>query len=96
MASTTLPTIEPPAADSLPIASWQHASQSGQFRVKIDLIRRIGRRNAIPAITLAYQTGRANGLFGLGWSLSIPVIVRGNGRYLPRYRDSGPDTDVYS
>lgn len=62
----------------------------------IDLVRDAGRRDAVPDATLAYETGGSNSIFGLGWSLKLAAISRGNGRHLPRYRDSGPDSDTFS
>lgn len=98
MAPATLPTITPPATDGWPspTAVWNHTGQSGQFQVRIDLIRGTGRAGAVPDVTLAYQMGGANDVFGRGWSLNTPAIVRGNGRHLPRYRDYGPDADAFS
>jgi RHS repeat-associated protein len=98
MTRSALPGIEPPTTDQLPAptAVWLHAGQSGQFQVGVDLVRGAGRRAALPEITLAYRSGGANDAFGLGWSLNTPAIVRGNGRHLPRYRDSGPESDAFS
>jgi RHS repeat-associated protein len=79
-----------------PTAVWQHAGQSGQFQVRVDLVRGFGRRAALPEITLAYRSGGANDVFGLGWTLNTSAIVRGNSRHLPRYRDTGPESDAFS
>lgn len=98
MAASALPRIEQSTADSMPAAAvaWQHSGRSGQFAVRVDLVRGAGRRGAVPEVVLGYESGAGNGVFGLGWSLSLPAIVRGNGRQLPRYRDSGPEADPYS
>ena len=98
MTRSALPGIEPTTTDRLPAptAVWQHAGQSGQFQVRVDLVRGAGRRAALPEITLAYRSGGANDVFGLGWSLNTPAIIRGNGRHLPRYRDTGPESDAFS
>lgn len=98
MTRSALPGIEPPATDRLPspTAIWQHAGQSGQFQVRVDLVRGAGRRAALPEITLAYRSGGVNEVFGLGWSLNIPAIIRGDERHLPRYRDTGPESDAFS
>ncbi|MBK9949295.1 MAG: hypothetical protein IPP12_19230 [Nitrospira sp.] len=98
MAQSSLPGIQPPALDGWPspVVTWQHSGQSGHFQVQIDLIRGIGRAGAVPNLALRYESGDANGPCGLGWSLSIPSITRGNGRHLPRYRDAGPETDTFA
>src|SRR5215208_6128036 len=98
MPRSVLPNIEMPNIEGWPspIAVWQHAGQSGQFQVHIDLVRGAGRRDAVPDATLAYETGGSNSIFGLGWSLKLAAISRGNGRHLPRYRDSSPDSDTFS
>ncbi len=98
MATSSLPGINTPTAEQwpAPVAVWEHTGQSGQFRVRLDLIRGTGRAGAIPDFTLAYQTGNQNGIFGLGWSLNIPSFSRGDGRNLPRYRDAGPSADKFS
>jgi RHS repeat-associated protein len=46
-----------------------------------------------PSLSLAYDSGRGNGLFGLGWGVAIPSIRRKTDKGLPRYRDDrDPDT----
>jgi RHS repeat-associated protein len=47
-----------------------------------------GRRGFQPKLDLGYSTGNGNGLFGLGWSLSVPSVVRKTDLGVPRY-----DTD---
>ena len=98
MTKPTLPEIKVPSPDEWPasVASWQHTGQSGQFQVNVDLVRGAGRAGAIPGITLSYQTGRTNGIFGLGWSLNIPAFHRGDGRSHPRYHDAGPEADKFT
>src|SRR5829696_2568859 len=96
--ASSLPGISTPSAEQwpAPVAVWEHTGQSGQFRVRVDLIRGTGRAGAMPDVSLAYQTGNQNSIFGLGWSLNIPSFSRGDGRNLPRYRDAGPDADKFS
>jgi hypothetical protein len=38
--------------------------------------------------TLQYNSGSGNGVFGLGWSLSLPAIQRRTDKQLPLYRDA--------
>src|SRR6266536_2841674 len=51
-------------------------------------------REAGPALSLDYNSGAGNGVFGLGWSLSLPSIKRKTEGELPRYLDS--DTFIFS
>jgi len=37
--------------------------------------------------SLCLQRGNGNGSFGLGWSLSIPCVIRKTSKGIPRYRD---------
>jgi RHS repeat-associated protein len=46
------------------------------------------------SLNIAYNSGGGNGLFGMGWSLSIPSIHRKTEKELPRYFDSA-DSDTY-
>jgi RHS repeat-associated protein len=51
-------------------------------------------RGVEPALSLQYSSGGGNSIFGLGWSLSLPQIVRKTSKGLPRYADgSGPDSE---
>jgi Salmonella virulence plasmid 65kDa B protein len=54
-----------------------------------------GRGGIEPNISLTYDSGNGNGLFGLGWSLSLPSINRKSDKGIPRYRDS-EDSDVFT
>jgi hypothetical protein len=49
---------------------------------------------ASPALTLNYNSGAGNGVFGLGWTLSLPSIKRKTDKELPKYIDS--DTYLFS
>ena len=50
-----------------------------------------GREGFGPKLSLQYSTGNGNGIFGLGWNLSIPRITRKTEKGLPSYTDN----DVY-
>ncbi len=45
------------------------------------------RNDFYPKLTLQYCTGNGNGLFGLGWQLSLPRITRKTEKGLPTYTD---------
>ncbi|PIE70712.1 MAG: insecticidal toxin complex protein [Deltaproteobacteria bacterium] len=47
-----------------------------------------------PALNLTYNSGAGNGIFGLGWNLSLASIKRKTDKKLPRYLDSD-DTDIF-
>ena len=44
-------------------------------------------RGASPALSLSYNSGAGNGVFGLGWALSLPSIKRKTDKELPQYLD---------
>jgi RHS repeat-associated protein len=47
-----------------------------------------------PKLSIDYDSGSGNGVFGLGWKLSLPVIARKTDKGLPRYLDNS-DSDVF-
>lgn len=47
-----------------------------------------------PQLSLAYDSGAGNGMFGLGWNLSLPSITRKTDKGLPRYWDT-EESDVF-
>jgi hypothetical protein len=51
-------------------------------------------RDASPALNLNYSSDAGNGVFGLGWKLSLPSIKRKSEKELPKYIDS--DTYLFS
>src|SRR6266699_5255273 len=53
-----------------------------------------GRSGFGPQLSLSYDSGTGNGLFGLGWNLSLPAITRKTDKGLPRYQDA-TDSDVF-
>jgi hypothetical protein len=46
-----------------------------------------GRNKLQPDLSPVYSTGQGNGLFGLGWALSIPGISRDTRSGIPTYFD---------
>jgi len=51
-------------------------------------------RGASPALSLSYNSGAGNSIFGLGWSLSLGSIKRKSDKGLPQYSD-GIDSDTF-
>ena len=51
-------------------------------------------RGATPALSLSYDSGAGNSIFGLGWQLSLPAITRKTDKELPQYLDS-IDSDTF-
>ncbi|CAG0941447.1 partial Toxin subunit YenB, partial [Candidatus Brocadiaceae bacterium] len=51
-------------------------------------------RGVTPALNLAYNSGAGNGVFGLGWALSLPSIKRKTAKKLPQYLDD-VDSDIF-
>jgi len=48
-----------------------------------------------PQLSLSYDSGAGNGMFGLGWNLSLPSITRKTDKGLPRYWDA-EESDVFT
>jgi RHS repeat-associated protein len=55
-----------------------------------------GRSGFAPSLSLQYDSGAGNGIFGIGWSLSLPEITRRTDRGIPQYRENRGDTFVLS
>ncbi|NSL86281.1 insecticidal toxin complex protein [Chitinophaga sp. Mgbs1] len=51
-------------------------------------------RGAAPGLSLTYNSGEGNGIFGMGWALALPRISRKTDKKIPEYRDA-TDSDVY-
>ncbi|MDZ7961970.1 MAG: SpvB/TcaC N-terminal domain-containing protein [Aulosira sp. DedQUE10] len=58
---------------------------TGNFTIPIALPP--GRNGFQSQINLVYSTGNGNSVFGLGWSLSIPGVMRKTSEGIPRYDD---------
>ena len=56
---------------------------TGNFSIPIAIFP--GREGFGPQLALQYSSGNGNGLFGLGWQLSIPRITRKTEKGLPLY-----------
>jgi hypothetical protein len=53
-----------------------------------------GRSGFGPQLSLSYDSGAGNGVFGLGWNLSLPAITRKTDKGLPQYWDA-EESDVF-
>ena len=51
-------------------------------------------RGITPALSLSYNSGSGNGIFGLGWNLSLASIKRKTDKQIPQYFDA-IDSDVF-
>ncbi|MFN8397774.1 MAG: SpvB/TcaC N-terminal domain-containing protein [Bacteroidia bacterium] len=61
---------------------------TGTASLAIPLPESPGRASMQPGLGLHYDSGNGNGPFGLGWSLSLPIIQRRTSQGLPRYDDN--------
>ena len=53
-----------------------------------------GRAGYGPQLSLSYNSGSGNGIFGLGWGLALPQITRKTDKGLPQYLDC-TESDVF-
>lgn len=51
-------------------------------------------RGSTPSLNLSYSSGAGNGVFGLGWNLSLASIKRKTDKKLPQYFDA-IDSDIF-
>jgi RHS repeat-associated protein len=69
-------------------------SVRGTASIAIPVAASPGRSGFGPDLTLTYDSGGGNGPFGLGWSLSLPVVTRKTDKGVPRYADAD-ESDVF-
>ena len=67
---------------------------TGTANMSVPIAVSAGRSGFGPELTLSYDSGAGNGVFGFGWSLGSPQIARKTDRGLPRYDDAG-ESDVF-
>jgi hypothetical protein len=68
------------------------ATGAGSLRVAIPVSQ--SRAGFGPDLSLDYDSGNGNGIFGLGWKLSLPSITRQTDKGLPRYLDR-EESDIF-
>ena len=67
---------------------------TGTGSLSVPLALSPGRSGFGPQLSLSYDSGAGNGLFGFGWNLSAPSIARKTDKGLPHYLDR-EDSDVF-
>jgi RHS repeat-associated protein len=67
---------------------------NGSASLSVPLFTTPSRSNFYPQLGISYDSGSGNGIFGLGWKLSIPSITRKTDKGLPQYRDQ-EDSDIF-
>src|SRR6266542_990014 len=67
---------------------------TGTASLSVPIFTTPGRSGFFPQLSLSYDSGGGNGPFGLGWSLSLPSIIRKTEKGLPKYLDS-EDSDTF-
>ena len=67
---------------------------TGTGSLSVALALSPGRSGFGPKLSLEYDSGSGNGVFGFGWKLSLPSITRRTDKGLPQYRD-GVESDIF-
>jgi len=66
---------------------------TGTGSMSVPIATSPGRSGFGPQLSLSYDSGAGNGMFGLGWNLSLPSITRKTDKGLPRYWDAYWDAE---
>ena len=67
---------------------------TGTGSLSVPLAVSPGRSAFGPKLSLGYDSGSGNGVFGVGWTLSMPSITRRTDKGIPQYRDS-VESDIF-
>ncbi|MCP3670691.1 MAG: toxin, partial [Gammaproteobacteria bacterium] len=67
---------------------------TGTGSMSVPIATSPGRAGFGPQLSLSYNSGSGNSVFGFGWNLSIPAITRKTDKGLPRYLDAD-ESDVF-
>jgi RHS repeat-associated protein len=95
--------FSPPPAVSLPKGGGAIQGMGEKFAanpvtgtgsMSVPIATSPGRSGFSPQLSAAYDSGAGNGMFGLGWNLSVPSITRKTDKGLPRYWDF-EESDVF-
>ncbi|MFZ3573375.1 SpvB/TcaC N-terminal domain-containing protein [Streptomyces sp. BH097] len=71
------------------------APATGTGTLSVPVATSPGRSGFGPQLSLSYDSGTGNGLFGFGWRLSASAITRRTDRGVPRYHDVHPESDDF-
>jgi RHS repeat-associated protein len=74
--------------------TFQVNSANGTASFSIPLPLSKSRSDFGPALSLGYDSGAGNGVFGLGWGLHFPNIKRRIDKRIPQYNDAS-ESDVF-
>ncbi len=66
---------------------------TGTGSLSVPLALTPGRSGFGPQLSVDYDSSAGNGIFGMGWSLSLPSITRRTDKGIPQYLDSLPYRD---
>ncbi|MHB0953991.1 MAG: SpvB/TcaC N-terminal domain-containing protein [Allorhizobium sp.] len=66
---------------------------TGTASMTLPIVVSPGRSGPTPQLALSYDSGSGNGVFGFGWTLSLPAISRKTAKGLPLYRDAEESDD---
>ncbi|MEG3918508.1 SpvB/TcaC N-terminal domain-containing protein [Microcoleus sp. T3_A4] len=67
---------------------------TGTGSMSVPIVTSPGRSGFGPQLSLSYDSGAGNGIFGFGWNLSLPSITRKTDKGLPRYQDL-EESDIF-
>ena len=67
---------------------------TGTGLLSIPIATSPGRSGFGPQLSLSYDSGAGNGVFGFGWNFSLPSITRKTDKGLPHYQDAD-ESDVF-
>ena len=68
---------------------------TGTANIFIPIYITPGRQGFQPDLAISYGSGGGNGIFGMGWGISLPGISRKTDKQLPQYHDE-VDSDTFS
>ena len=95
--------FSPPPAVSLPKGGGAIKGMGEKFAanpvtgtgsMSVPIATSPGRSGFGPQLSVSYDSGAGNGIFGLGWNLSLPSITRKTDKGLPRYWDAYWDAET--
>jgi RHS repeat-associated protein len=103
VAGTDKSYFSPPPAISLPKGGGAIKGMGEKFAANlvtgtgsmtIPIATTPGRSGFTPQLSLSYDSGTGNGVFGLGWNVSLSEITRKTDKGLPRYGDD-EESDIF-